>query len=170
MDRLEADLPEPEVVYISRAALDYLKREVAEKEERVESKREVVGVEQDDEWYYHNEAARDGRRELAQAQDLVERLQRAILNARIVEPSQQTEVVMMGNKVTVKFLDSPNPDEFTILGEYDSRIDKSFISHQSPLAQAILGRKKGDVVSYPVGAEGRILTVEIKGIQPGSFS
>lgn len=169
MKRVEVDTENSGVVYMSRAALDFLKKEIEEKGQRLEEKRKVVGIEFGDEWFHHDEAARDGRRELAQGEDMIERLERAIKNACIVEPSQQTETVMMGNTIEIDFLDFDDADEFTILGEYDFRIDKSFISSQSPLAQAVLGHEEGGVVSYE-GPEGRTLSVAIKKIKPGNFS
>jgi transcription elongation factor GreA len=169
MKRKEADTENSGVVYMSRAAFDFLRREIEEKGQRLKEKREVAGVAFGDEWFHHDEAARDGRRELAQAEEIVGRLKRAVENACIIEPNQQTETVMIGNTIEIDFLDSGDSDEFTILGEYDSRIDKSFISHQSPLAQAVLGHQEGGVVSYE-SPEGGTLSVAIKKIKPGNFS
>lgn len=169
MKRTEAGPESSGAVYISRAALDFLKKEVERKRERLEEKRKDIGVEPGDEWFHHDEAARDGRRELAQGEDIVERLERAIKNACIIEPNQQTEAVMIGNTIEVEFLDSGGSDELTILGEYDSRIDVSFISHLSPLAQAVLGHEEGEEVSYE-GPKGETFFIAIKKIKPGNFS
>ena len=53
----------------------------------------------------------------------------------------------------IREVGSSEEDEYTILGEGETDIDKGIISYQSPLAQALINHKKGDVVEaqLPVG-------------------
>ncbi|MFI5240840.1 MAG: GreA/GreB family elongation factor [Microgenomates group bacterium] len=62
----------------------------------------------------------------------------------IIEPETRTDMVRIGNTVSVKFKSEPEAEEFTILGPSDSGRNEGWISYESPLAEALLGKKQGD--------------------------
>ena len=79
-----------------------------------------------------------------------------ILNfAEIIDEKQtkvKQEVVKVGTKVEVLDMSDDETYTYSIVGEVEADPDENKISNVSPLAQAILGREKGEIV-------------EIKGIE-----
>jgi transcription elongation GreA/GreB family factor len=62
----------------------------------------------------------------------------------------RTDVVGMGTIVRATNLETNNPEQFTILGAWDSDPDKGLVSYLSPMAQALLNRKAGDEVEFEI--------------------
>lgn len=88
-------------------------------------------------------------------------------NASILEPSQQTELIDVGSTVVLEYIEDGEQETCTILSKLDHLTDNSFISYQSPIAQALLGHKVGEIVSYKV--YGAPVHVRIVKILPGQF-
>jgi transcription elongation GreA/GreB family factor len=62
----------------------------------------------------------------------------------------RTDVVNIGTIVRATDLEATHPEQFTILGAWDSDPDKGVVSYLSPMAQALLNRKVGDQVEFEV--------------------
>jgi transcription elongation GreA/GreB family factor len=60
----------------------------------------------------------------------------------------KTDIVSIGTKVRSTDLEANHPEEFTILGAWDSEPDKGIVSYLSPMAQALLNHKVGDQVEF----------------------
>ncbi|MBM3821508.1 MAG: hypothetical protein FJ404_01250 [Verrucomicrobia bacterium] len=60
----------------------------------------------------------------------------------------RTDVVSIGAEVRVTDLDNHNPEAYSILGAWDFDAEKHIISYLSPMAQAMLGKKAGEVVEF----------------------
>lgn len=74
-------------------------------------------------------------------------LQERFRNARIIRKEDlPPDIVTLGKKVKIRDVDSGEEDVYIILGEGETDIDNGIISYQSPLAQALIKHKKGDVV------------------------
>jgi transcription elongation factor GreA len=70
----------------------------------------------------------------------------AILNsAQIIRDDGQTDVVTVGNRVTVQE-DGYDPETYHVVGSTEADPSRGRISNESPLGQAILGRAVGDTV------------------------
>ena len=96
------------------------------------------------------DAARD-------AQGLLEvkiaKLKDLVANAKVIDESQvSTEKVQMLNKVKVKNLNAGADMEFTIVGEKEADFAHGKIAATTPIARALLGHGKGDVVEAKVPA------------------
>lgn len=118
---------------------------------------------------WHDNAAFDQ----AQAEFKLQGTQEAMLseklrNVEIIEPRKETDVVGLGNTVRVRFKDMDEDEMFTILGPDDglTGIDKNprWINHKTPLGMAIMGKSKGDTVTFNETQE-----VVIKDVLPGQF-
>ncbi len=73
--------------------------------------------------------------------------------ADIIDPSTlPKDQVVFGVTVKVKDLDFGDTEEFTLVGSGDEDYDAGKILVTSPLAQGLLGKKKGDKVEIEVPA------------------
>jgi transcription elongation factor GreA len=88
-------------------------------------------------------------------------LEEVIKNANVVGRGQKTDGVTMGTKVTVRYDHSET--SFEIVGDWEADPANKKISHESPLGQALVGKKVGDKVEIDAPA-GR-LTYEILAIE-----
>ncbi|MCK9187315.1 MAG: transcription elongation factor GreA [Candidatus Colwellbacteria bacterium] len=93
--------------------------------------------------------------EAREQQDAVEsriiELEDIIKNASIIKKSSSQEFVDLGCEVEVEVKDKIR--SFTIVGSNEARPEEGFISNESPLGRAIIGKKIGDSakVSTPSG-------------------
>ena len=67
-------------------------------------------------------------------------------SAQLVEVKPKTETVQFGGSVTFE-RDDGRRQTFRIVGEDEADAAKGSVSHVSPLARALLGRKVGDVAT-----------------------
>ena len=107
---------------------------------------------------YH--AARDdqGRMEAR-----IRQLQSLTDHAVIVDSSQASDTVAAGSIVALRYEGDDEPDRFLVGSIEERRSDVAVVSPASPLGQALVGHRKGDVVSYQ--APGGNLRVEIVEIE-----
>jgi transcription elongation factor GreA len=88
------------------------------------------------------EALGEARAELA---DILAAL-RALERTEEHDPSR----VEMGDTVTIQEGGSSDAHRYTIVGPVEARVDGSWISSESPLGSALLGRRAGDTVTVRV--------------------
>lgn len=79
---------------------------------------------------------------------------KSILNlATVVDDSQApTEEVGIGSVVRVRDLEMDEEWDYTIVGSVEADPDEDRISNESPIGQALLGKKQGDVVEIQIPA------------------
>ena len=90
-----------------------------------------------------------------EAQGLLEvkitNLKNKIANARIISGAQiGTDKVQIMNKVKVKNMALNREMEFTIVGETEADFANGKLASTTPIAKALLGHKKGDIVDAKV--------------------
>ncbi len=90
-----------------------------------------------------------------EAQGLLEikiaNLKNLVANAKIIDESQiGTDRVQMMNKVKVENLAMKKVMEFTIVGETEADFAKGKLASTTPIAKALLGHSKGDIVEANV--------------------
>jgi transcription elongation factor GreA len=74
-------------------------------------------------------------------------LQERFQNARIIHKSDLPDgIVTLGKVVRIRDKQNGAEEKYTILGDGESDIDNGIISYQSPIAQALMKHKTGDVV------------------------
>lgn len=74
-----------------------------------------------------------------------------LAQAQIIEPSESTGIVDIGNTVVVK-QDGKKRETFTIVGAAEADPKNGLISNESPLGQALLGHQVGDEVEVDAPA------------------
>ena len=81
-------------------------------------------------------------------------LEEKIKYAKIIDESEiDTEVVQVGNIVKVLDMEYGDNIEYTIVGSTEVDLANNKISNESPIGQALLGKKKNNIVEVqaPVG-------------------
>ena len=78
----------------------------------------------------------------ARIKDLEVMLERAVVITKV-----DTDVVSIGTKVTLEYVDDDDTEEYSIVGSQEADPFSNKISNESPIAKAIMGLKVGSVVS-----------------------
>lgn len=72
-------------------------------------------------------------------------------NLQVVEPeANRSDQVAFGATVTIENLDTEETFRYQIVGPDEADIRENRISFQSPVAQALIGKREGDVVKVSV--------------------
>jgi transcription elongation factor GreA len=114
---------------------------------------------------YHAAREEQGHQE-ARIRQLTDMLRRA----QVGETPKNADEVGPGTQVTIAFDGDESDTDTFVLGSrellgLDDSLDTNVYSPQSPLGAAILGKKKGDAVSY-VAPNGKSINVTIVKVEP----
>ena len=93
----------------------------------------------------------------------IRQLQSLVDNAVIVDSSEASDTVVAGSVVALRYEGDDDVDRYLVGSIEERRADLAVVSPNSPLGQALLGHRKGDVVEYQ--APGGNLKVEIVDIE-----
>lgn len=140
-----------EVHYMSQEGLDKMKKELAE----ALAQRPVIAAaiaEAREKGDLSENAEYESARE---AQGLLElkisNLQNMVANAKVLDNSQlSTDKVQMLNKVRVENMLAHREMEFTIVGESEADFSAGKLAATTPIAKALLGHSKGEVLEAKV--------------------
>lgn len=106
----------------------------------------------------------EAKNEQAFVEGRIMQLENMLKNATIVDESEiPTDVVSIGSKVKVKDYDFDEEVEYTIVGSAEADPMNYKISNESPVGNALMGKKVGDVIE--VSVPGGISKFEILGIR-----
>ncbi|MBM3450687.1 MAG: transcription elongation factor GreA [Armatimonadetes bacterium] len=99
-----------------------------------------------------NSEYEDAKNEQAFVEGRILTVQAMLRNARVITQNGGSEKVNLGSRVRLQ--EVPNGDEFEyqIVGVAEADPLKDRISNESPVGQALLGRRLGDVVEIKVPA------------------
>ena len=89
------------------------------------------------------DAARD---EQAKIEARIQELEYKLEHATIID-NKDKSTVNVGCEVTVIYVDDDEEDTYYIVGSLESDPFENKISNESPIGAALMGKKKGDVVS-----------------------
>lgn len=91
-------------------------------------------------------------------------LEEKLKYAKVIDDSQvDTDVVQVGNIVKVVDLEYDEEIEYTIVGSTEVDLAQNKISNESPIGQALLGKKKNNIVE--VKAPAGVIKLKIKSIK-----
>lgn len=146
-------MPKAKEIYLTQEGLDELKKELDHL--KFEKRPEVINALKDARALgdLSENAEYDAAR---QEQEIVEgriaELEVMIENAVVIE-KKATDEVAIGTKVKIEYVDDKETDEYSIVGSKEADPFLNKISNESPIAQAIMGLKVGDIahVSSPNG-------------------
>ncbi len=117
------------------------RREVAD---RIKEAREFGDIAENSEYD-------DAKNEQAMLEKQIAELEEKLRSARIIdEKNIDTEKVAVGVMVHVKDQKTDKSTKFKIVGSAEADPAGQKLSNESPVGKALIGRKRGDVVSVPV--------------------
>ena len=136
-----------EVHYMTQEGLDKLKKELAESlaqrpviSAAIGEAREKGDLSENAEY----DAARDAQ---ALLEVKIANLKNLVANAKVLDESAiGTDKVQMLNKVKVENMSMKQVMEFTIVGETEADFAHGKLAATTPIAKALLGHAKGDIV------------------------
>ncbi|MCL1847544.1 MAG: transcription elongation factor GreA [Coriobacteriia bacterium] len=88
----------------------------------------------------------DAKTEQAWMESRIAEISQILSTATVVETPKRSNKVVVGSVVTVE-MDNGTERTFTIVGVAEADITTGRISNESPVGAALIGAKKGDVVS-----------------------
>src|SRR6266576_3785757 len=135
----------PEGLEKLKTDLDYLqgekRREVAA---RIKEAREFGDIMENSEYD-------DAKNEQALLEQRIAQLEERVRRATVVDEKQlDTETVGVGVRVHVKDQKSGDSRKFQIVGSAEADPAESKLSNESPIGNALMGHKRGDVVTVEV--------------------
>ena len=86
------------------------------------------------------------RNDQAIVESRIKELETLIENAKIISEIS-TDKVSVGTSVKLQYVEDKDTDVYEIVGRTEADPFKNKISNESPIAQAIMGSKVGDIVS-----------------------
>lgn len=93
------------------------------------------------------------REDMSWARSRANELEHIIQNAQIITKNEDSNTVTIGSTVTVKI--NGKTKDFTIVGPHEIDPAKGYISNESPLGEAFLGKTKKDKIEVitPAGKQ-----------------
>ncbi len=77
----------------------------------------------------------------------IQDLEAAISHAQVIDPQTLSgDTVLFGATVQVQDLDTDTKQSYQIVGQHEANLEKGLISFISPLAKALIGKNKGDLI------------------------
>jgi transcription elongation factor GreA len=152
-----------ETQHLSRGAFERLQEELQELSTRgrveiarkIETAREMGDLSENGD--YHAAKEEQGKME-----GRIRHLEALIKNAEIVEGGE-SDFVVTGSIVEIKYEGDDDSERYLIGSIEERHDDLEVISPGSPLGQALLGRRIGDIVDFEAPA--RVLKVEIVSLE-----
>ncbi len=135
----------PEGLEQLKAELEQLqtvrRREVAE---RIKEAREFGDISENSEYD-------DAKNEQAMLESRIAQIEERLRRAIVVDKNQlDTGVVSVGVKVHVKDQKTGDSRKFQLVGSAEANPAEEKLSHESPIGKALMGRKRGEVVTVEV--------------------
>jgi transcription elongation factor GreA len=149
VDTLKEVLLTPEGFEKLKEEIEYLsndkRREVAE---RIKQAREFGDISENSEYD-------DAKNEQAMLEHRIATLEERLKAARVVDATElEKGIVGVGSKVRLKDIEANETVEYVMVGSAEADPENRKLSNESPVGQAVMGRKKGETVEVaaPRGA------------------
>jgi transcription elongation factor GreA len=134
----------PEGLVELKAKIEHLstnrRREVAE---RIRAAREFGDISENAEYD-------DAKNEQAMLEKQIADLEDKLRSATVIETPASGDMVTVGVMVHVKDQKTDKSQKYKIVGSAEANPNEQKLSNESPVGRALLGHKRGDVVTVPV--------------------
>lgn len=140
-------MSEQKELYLTQEGLDEIKKELDEL--KLVKRPEVISALKDARAQgdlSENAEYDAARTEQAIVESRIKELETMVERA-VVITKVNTDVVSIGTKVTLEYVDDEDTEEYSIVGSKEADPFTNKISNESPIAKAIMGLKVGEVVS-----------------------
>lgn len=140
-------MSEQKELFLTQEGLDELKKELDEL--KLVKRPEVINALKDARAQgdlSENAEYDAARTEQAIVESRIKELEVMLDNAKVITKTK-SDVVALGSKVTLKYIEEDEEEEYTIVGSKEADPFENKISNESPIAKAILGLKAGETVS-----------------------
>lgn len=87
------------------------------------------------------------REDQGKLEERIKKIEQILRSSEVVSPAGG-DVIEVGSNVVVQKIGSDEEKTYQIVGSEESDMSKGKISNQSPFGEAILGKKKGENVSF----------------------
>ena len=144
--------------YLTKAGLDELKEKLTElKTVRRREIADAINAAKEQGDLSENAEYVQAKEEQRRIEEQIAELESTVKHARVIEKSS-TDQVDIGNTVTV---DCDGAERvYTIVGSNEADPLKGRISNESPMGQALIGKKKGEAVQIPSPAGDKDCTIK----------
>jgi transcription elongation factor GreA len=128
-----------------KARIEHLQTERrAEVAERIKEAREFGDISENSEYD-------DAKNEQAMLEKQIAELEDKLRSASVIdEKAVSTDVVSVGSTVHVKDQKTDKSVKYKLVGSAEANPSENKLSNESPVGKALLGKKRGDLVSVPV--------------------
>lgn len=76
-------------------------------------------------------------------------LESALSRAQIIDPKTLSgDKILFGATVTISDLDTDSKKKYQIVGQYEANLEQGRLSLLSPIAKALIGKNKGDIIDF----------------------
>lgn len=106
----------------------------------------------------------DAKNEQAWVESRIAEINAILAHATIIESPKKSSKVVLGSKVELKDVATGEIQTFTVVGSAEADPSHAKISNESPVGQAIMGKKKGEVVTVTT-PRGAVIEYEIVSIK-----
>lgn len=94
-----------------------------------------------------NSEYEDAKNEQAFTEGRIAEIQHILAHAEVIDEKKgKKDRVRMGLVASLRDMETRKVHDFRIVGSFEANPDLMHISHESPIGQAILGKKIGDIV------------------------
>jgi transcription elongation factor GreA len=102
----------------------------------------------------------DAKNEQAWVESRIIEINQILANATLIESPKKSDKVTLGCKVELKDTENGDVHKYQIVGSAEADPAHDRISNESPVGQAIIGKKKGETVKVNTPS-GRVLEYDI---------
>jgi transcription elongation factor GreA len=88
----------------------------------------------------------DTREQMSLLDGRVQYIESVLKNAQVIQKTDDNSVVSIGSTVTIREEGTKEDETYMIVGAAEANPREGKISQKSPIGEALLGRKKGDLV------------------------
>lgn len=168
-EKMREILKHPEMNFMTRQTQERLNTELVAIKLQAEEAERAIGTTFDSAQDWHDNGAYDTQQHQTKMKyTKLRELEEKLHNVFLLTPRSETDTVGIGNTIVLKYDGEFAPETFTILGKDDTHTRPDWISYETPLAKALMGKPAGSDVELSLPNSGKA-KVKLLSILPGNF-